>query len=108
MGICRGGGDKGLSEGPRPLDALLRRARAWEMESREGAVRSSSRESDRQMGSEGEEEERGWRLEVTADVEVGRDGVEVMVRCGLWIHRGSLALALGPGTILLLTRFPVR
>lgn len=51
-----------------PLDALLRRARAWEMESREGTVRSSSRESDKQMGSE---EERGWRLEVRTDVVVG-------------------------------------
>lgn len=28
VGICRGGGDKGLSEGPEPLDALLRRAKA--------------------------------------------------------------------------------
>lgn len=89
VGICRGGGDKGLSEGPKPLDALLRRANAWEMESREGAVRSSSRESDRQMGSEGEEEETGWRLEVRADVEVGIDGVEVIVRGGLWIQRPS-------------------
>lgn len=89
MGICRGGGDKGLSEGPRPLDALLRRARAWEMESREGAVRSSSRESDKQMGSDGEDEEGGWRLAVTADVEVGRDGVEVIVRGGAWIHGPS-------------------
>lgn len=85
MGICKGGGDKGLSEGPRPLEALLRRAKAWEMESREGAVRSSSRESDRQMGSE----ETAWRLEVRADVEVGREGVEVMVRGGLWIQRPS-------------------
>lgn len=89
MGICKGGGDKGLSEGPRPLDALLRRARAWEMESRDGAVRSSSRESDRQMGSEANVEEGGWRLEVRADVEVGGDCVEVMVRGGLWIHRPS-------------------
>lgn len=88
VGICKGGGDKGLSEGPRPLEALLRRAKAWEMESREGAVRSSSRESDRQMGSEGEEET-AWRLEVRADVEVGREGVEVMVRGGLWIQRPS-------------------
>lgn len=88
MGICRGGGDKGLSEGPRPLDALLRRARAWEMESREGAVRSSSRESDRQMGSEGEEE-MGRRLEVRTEVEEGREGVEVIVRGGLWIQRPS-------------------
>lgn len=87
MGICRGGGDKGLSEGPRPFDALLRRARAWEMESREGAVRSSSRESDRQMGSEGEEE-MGKRLEVRTEVEVGK-GVEVIVRGGLWIQRPS-------------------
>lgn len=89
VGICGGGGDKGLSEGPEPLDALLRRARAWEMESREGAVRSSSRESDRQMGSEGKEEERGCRLEVRTDVEVGSDGLEVMLRGGLWIHRPS-------------------
>lgn len=51
------------------------------MESREGAVRSSSRESDRQMGSNGVEET-SWRLEV-------RDGVEVMIRGGLWIHRPS-------------------
>lgn len=88
VGICKGGGDKGLSEGPRPLEALLRRAKAWEMESREGAVRSSSSESDRQMGSEGEEET-AWWLEVRADVEVGREGVEVMVRGGLWIQRPS-------------------
>lgn len=108
VGICRGGGDKGLSEKPRPLDALLRRASAWEMESREGALRSSSSESDRQMGSGGEEEKGGWRVEVRADTEVGRDGMEVIMRGGLWIQRPSLALALGPGTILLLTRFPVR
>lgn len=63
MGICSGGGDRGLSARPRPLDALLRRAKAWEMESRDGAVRSSSRESDRQMGSEGEQEE-GRRAEL--------------------------------------------
>lgn len=88
VGICKGGGDKGLSMGPRPLEALLRRAKAWEIESKEGAVRSSSRESDRQMGSEGEEEI-AWRLEVTAVVEVGREGVEVMVRGGLWIQRPS-------------------
>lgn len=89
MGICRGGGDKGLSEGPRPLDALLRRARAWEIESRDGAVRSSSRESDRQMGSEASVEEEGWRLEVIADVDVGGDSVEAKVSGGLWIHRPS-------------------
>lgn len=41
--------------GVRPLAALLRRARALEMESREFAARSSSSESERQMGSEGEE-----------------------------------------------------
>lgn len=46
-------GDGGLSPWARPLAALLRMARAWEMESREGAVKSSSRES-RQMGSEGD------------------------------------------------------
>lgn len=85
MGICKGGGDKGLSMGPRPLEALLRRAKAWEIESREGAVRSSSRESDRQMGSE----EIAWRLEVTAVVEVSREGLDVIVRGGLWIQRPS-------------------
>lgn len=41
--------------GVSPLAALLRRARAWEMESRELAARSSSSESERQMASEGEE-----------------------------------------------------
>lgn len=46
-------GDGGLSPWARPLAALPRMARAWEMESREGAVRSSSRES-RQMGSDGD------------------------------------------------------
>lgn len=55
VGICRGGGDSGLSAGLRPLEALLRSASACEMESRDGAVRSSSRESDRQMSSDGEE-----------------------------------------------------
>lgn len=44
-------GDGGLSPWARPLAALPRMARAWEMESREGAVRLSSRES-RHMGSE--------------------------------------------------------
>lgn len=85
VGICKGGGDKGLSEGPRPFEALLRRAKAWEMESREGAVRSSSRESDRQMGSDGEET--AWRLEVRT--EVGTEGAPVMVRGGFWIQRPS-------------------
>ncbi len=42
--------------GVSPLAALLRRVRAWEMESRELAAKSSSSESERQMGSEGEEE----------------------------------------------------
>lgn len=46
-------GDGGLSPWARPLAALPRMARAWEMESREGAVRSPSRES-RQMGSDGD------------------------------------------------------
>lgn len=59
------------------------------MESREGAVKSSSRESDRQMGSGGEEDEGGWgRQDIRTEVEVGRDGVEVMVR-GLLIQRPS-------------------
>lgn len=52
VGICKGGGDNGLSERPWPLAVLLRGARAYEMESKEGAVRSSSRESDKQMGSD--------------------------------------------------------
>lgn len=59
------------------------------MESKDGAVRSSSRESDRQMGSEASVEEGGWRLEVRADVDVGGDSVEAKVRGGLWIHRPS-------------------
>lgn len=46
-------GDGGLSPWARPLAVLPRIARAWEMESREGAARSSPRES-RQMGSEGD------------------------------------------------------
>lgn len=46
-------GDGGLSPWARPLAALPRIARAWEMESKEGAVRSSSRES-RHMGSAGD------------------------------------------------------
>ena len=46
-------GDGGLSPWARPLAALPRIARACEMESREGAVRSSSRES-RHMGSDGD------------------------------------------------------
>lgn len=46
-------GDGGLSPWARPLAALPRMARAWEMESREGAVRSLSSES-RQMGSDGD------------------------------------------------------
>lgn len=72
----------GLSARPRPLEALLSNARAWEMESRDGAVRSSSRESDRQMGSGGDAMRGGWRAEVTA-------GLEVMVRGSLLIHKPS-------------------
>lgn len=54
VGICGGGGDRGLSAVPRPLAALLRRASACEMESSDGALRSSSRESDRQISSDGD------------------------------------------------------
>lgn len=78
VGMWRGGGERGLSKETRPLEALLNRASAWEMESRDGAVKSSSRESDRQMGSEGEEEG-GQRL-------VTRDGLEAMGKGGLWLH----------------------
>lgn len=46
-------GDGGLSPWARPLAVLPRIARAWEMESREGAARSSLRES-RHMGSDGD------------------------------------------------------
>lgn len=49
------------------------------MESREGAVRSSSRESDRQMGSE---ETRGRELEA-------RGGVGATARGALGIHTPS-------------------
>lgn len=48
-------GEGGLLDWIKPLAALLSRARACEMESRDGAPpKSSSRESERQMGSEGE------------------------------------------------------
>lgn len=48
-------GEGGLLDWINPLAALLSRARACEMESRDGTPpKSSSRESDRQMGSEGE------------------------------------------------------
>lgn len=48
-------GEGGLLDWINPLAALLSRARACEIESRDGAPpKSSSRESDRQMGSEGE------------------------------------------------------
>lgn len=54
VGAARGpSGDGGLSPWARPLAALPRMARAWEMESSEGAVRSSSRESTH-MGSAGD------------------------------------------------------
>lgn len=58
------------------------------MESREGAVRSSSRESDKQMGSDWEET--SWRL-LRAQVEVGagRDGVGGVARGALWIQTAS-------------------
>lgn len=48
-------GEGGLLDWINPLAALLSRASACEMASRDGAPpKSSSRESDRQMGSEGE------------------------------------------------------
>lgn len=48
-------GEGGLLDWINPLAALLSRARACEIESRDGAPpKSSSRESDRQIGSEGE------------------------------------------------------
>lgn len=72
----------GLSARLSPLEALLRRASAWEMESRDGAVKSSSRESDRQMGSGGDDMWGGWRPALRA-------GVAVMVRGSLFIHKPS-------------------
>lgn len=49
-----GSGEGGLLDWINPLAALLSRARACEIESRDGAPpRSSSRESDRQMGEGG-------------------------------------------------------
>lgn len=86
--ICNGGGDRGLSEGHRPLEALLSRASAWEMESKEGAVKSSSRESDKQMGSR-EEDEGGWRQEARATAEVNWDTADPMVMTGFWTHTAS-------------------
>lgn len=54
MGLAASG-EGGLLDWINPLAALLSRARAWEMESRDGAPpKSSSRESERQIGSEGE------------------------------------------------------
>lgn len=54
MGLTASG-EGGLLDWINPLAALLSRARACEIESREGAPpKSSSRESDRQMGSKGE------------------------------------------------------
>lgn len=48
-------GEGGLLDWINPLAALLSKARACEIESRDGAPpKSSSRESERQMGSEGE------------------------------------------------------
>lgn len=95
LGIWRGGGERGevrvrsvtLPWGPRPLAAWLRKARAWETESREGARRSSSSESDRQMGSEGDEEvRRAWMTEGVEGT-WGREGVVAVGRLGLcWIH----------------------
>lgn len=56
--ICMGlaaSGEGGLLDWINPLAALLSKAKACEMESKDGAPpKSSSRESDRQMGSEGE------------------------------------------------------
>lgn len=71
-----------------------------------GAVRSSSRESDRQMGSAGEGRGRWRPLGVVSEVEAPR--VEFMGKAGFWIQRTSLALARGPCCTLLFNRFPVR
>lgn len=68
--------------GVRPLAALLRRAKAWEMESRELAARSSSSESERQMGSEGED----------GGLHAGKAGETVVVPtpgAGLWVQLTS-------------------
>lgn len=61
------------------------------MESRDGADRSSSRESDRQMGSEGDRAKAG-RPEVGAvegGVAAGRERPEVRASGAFWIQRPS-------------------
>lgn len=65
-------GDGGVSPWARPFAALPRMARAWEIESKDGVTRSSSRES-RHMGSDGD-----W------------DG-----RLATWAVGGGVALAMG-------------
>lgn len=88
--------------GVRPLAALLRRARAWEMESRELAARSSSSESERQMGSDGDE-----GLHADAG-KAGEAEVDPTPGAGLCVQTISVILAaFGVGTILFLPR-PVR
>lgn len=68
-------GETGLSPWARPLAVLPRMARAWEIESRDGAIRSSLRES-RHLDSDGD-----WGGSMTA---WGRgDGVD------LWTHSDS-------------------
>lgn len=80
-------GDGGLSPWARPLAALPRMAKAWEIESKEGEARSSSRES-KQMGSVGDW---GGLLATGVAAAEGVDrGVHII---------GSLALALGVETI---------
>lgn len=87
--------DGGMSDWTRPLAALLSMARAWEMESSEGAVRSSSRESDRQMGSGGDDTR--W----TADAaEGGVASTEMTDRWRTAPLSWGLGFALGGGKIL--------
>lgn len=79
-------GEGGLSPWIRPLAALLRRARAWEMESWAGAVSSSSRESSRQMVSAGDWEGRqatGAAGEGVAPTE----GVDLWTQLPSWITK---------------------
>lgn len=77
------------------MAALLRRAKAWEMESKEGGARSSSR----QMGSE---EIWGGRRGTWGEGAAPGWGVD------LWTNTPSLGLVFGVGTIFFLAMFPVR
>lgn len=101
VGVLAWSGEGGLSPCARPLAVLLRMARAWEMESRQGGARSSSSWESRQMGSEGD----GGRRLAGGATELG---VAPAVGVERWTQPISFGLALGAVTIFFFTVFPVR